>query len=72
VKITVLVKPNSKKESVTQNEDQSFTVRVNAPPQDGKANQRVIELLSRHFNLPKSSIELLHGASGRKKVFKIE
>jgi len=72
VKITVLVKPNSKKESVVQNEDGSFTVRVNAPPQDGKANQRVIELLSRHFNLPKSSIELLHGASGRKKVFKIE
>ena len=72
MKITVLVKPNSKKESVVQNEDGSFTVRVNAPPQDGKANQRVIELLSRHFNLPKSSIELLHGASGRKKVFKIE
>lgn len=71
MKINVSVKPNSKKELVSQNEDGSLLVRVNAPPQDGKANQRVIELLSRHFDVPKSSIELLHGASGKKKIFKI-
>lgn len=72
MKVSVAVKPNSKKESVTQNEDGSLTVRVNAPPIDGKANQRVIELLAEHFNKPKFKIELVHGSAGKKKVFKIE
>lgn len=52
MKVTVLVKPNSKKESVTRNDDGSLTVRVNAPPVDGKANERVIELLSEYLVSP--------------------
>ena len=71
MKVNVLVKPNSRKESVTQNDDGSLSVRVNAPPTDGKANKRVIELLAEHFNVPKSSVELLHGSSGKKKIFEI-
>ena len=71
MKISVLVKPNSKQESVTEAEDGSLIVRANAPPADGKANKRVIELLAIHFDKPKSSIRLLHGQSGKKKVFEI-
>lgn len=70
-KISVLVKPNSKKESVIENEDGTLTVRVNVPPIDGKANKRVIELLAEHFRKPKSSIELAHGQSSKKKVFTV-
>lgn len=71
MKITVQVKPNSKSESVTKNEDGSYTVRANAPPIDGKANKRVIELLADYFDKPKSKIELVHGSSGKKKFFNI-
>lgn len=71
MKVSVLVKPNSKKESITQNEDGTLVVKVNAPPAEGQANKRVIELLSQHFATPKSSISLLHGASGKKKIFEI-
>jgi uncharacterized protein (TIGR00251 family) len=71
VKVSVLVKPNSKKESVSLNEDGTLSVRVNAPPAEGKANKRVIELLAEHFKKPKSSIQLLHGASGKKKIFEV-
>lgn len=71
MKIGVLVKPNSKKEGVTTNEDGTLTVRVNAPPVDGKANKRVIELLSEYFKKPKSSIQIVHGSSGKKKLFDI-
>jgi uncharacterized protein (TIGR00251 family) len=58
-------------ESVTQNADGSFTVKVHAPPVEGKANKRVIELLAEHFGKSKSSILLLHGSSGKKKIFEI-
>lgn len=71
MKITVQVKPNSKKESVTLNEDGSYTVRAHAPPVDGKANQRVIELLAEHFEKPKSAIQLVHGSTGKRKLFEI-
>ena len=71
MKISVVVKPNSKKESVTAAANGSLVVRVKAPPIEGQANTRVIELLSLHFGKPKSSFELLHGTAGKKKIFKI-
>lgn len=69
--MSVLVKPNSKKESITADESGTLTVRVHAPPVDGQANKRVIELLSDYFKRPKSAIQLLHGTSGKKKIFEI-
>lgn len=71
VKITVSVKPNSKIESVETLADGSLLVRVNAPPVDGRANERVIELLSEHFKKPKSKFHLLRGHNGKKKIFQI-
>ena len=69
MKLTVHVKPNSKHESVEELDDGSLIVKVNAPPTEGKANQRVIKLLSKHFRIPQSEIQLLSGHKGRKKTF---
>jgi uncharacterized protein (TIGR00251 family) len=71
MKVSVVVKPNSKIESVTADDNGVLTVKVRTPPIDGKANQRVIELLAEHFDRPKSSIRLVHGAAGKKKVFEV-
>lgn len=71
MKISVSVKPNSRQESVVQQADGSYLVRVNAPPVDGAANERVIELLAKFFGVPKSHIELVAGARGKKKIFLI-
>jgi uncharacterized protein len=71
MKISVSVKPNSRVESVTQLEDGSYLVRANAPPVDGQANERVVELLSKHLKKPKSSFELVSGLRGKKKIFEI-
>lgn len=71
MKISVQVKPNSKKESVELQADGSYVVRVNAPPIEGKANDRVIELLAKFFKTAKSSIILVGGTKSKKKVFSI-
>lgn len=71
MKVTVSVKPNSKQESVTALDDGTLVVRVNAPPIDGRANERVIELLATHFGRPKSALTLVRGSSAKKKVFEI-
>ena len=72
MKIVVAVKPNSRHESVELQPDGSYLVRVNAPPTEGKANRRVIDLLADFFAKPKSSIELTAGQKGKKKIFRID
>lgn len=47
-------------------------VYVTAPPEDGKANKAVIELLSKKFHIAKSLFTLVSGHTDRIKVIKIE
>lgn len=72
MKITVHVKPNSKKEGIEIQEDGSFIVRVNVPPTEGKANQRVIELLAKHLNCSKSCLALIKGHKSKTKIFNLD
>lgn len=69
--ISVSVKTNSKIESVEEQSDGTYVVRVHVPPIDGKANERIRELLAKHFGLPKNSIEILSGTKGKKKKFSL-
>lgn len=71
MKLTVHVKPNARHEKVEPQPDGSLKVHVNAPPHEGRANERVIALLAGHFRVPKSRISVVHGALGRKKVVEI-
>lgn len=71
MKINVVVKTKSKVEGVEKQKDGSYIVRVNTPPTEGKANKRVIELLSQHLNQPKSHIQLISGHKSKNKVFEV-
>ncbi len=72
MKIQVSVKPNSRKESIEKNEEGVYIVRVNAPPIEGKANKRVIEMLAKKFGVSKSKVTLLSGQKSKLKLFKID
>jgi uncharacterized protein (TIGR00251 family) len=67
----VKVKPNSKQQKITEEEDGSLTINLKSPPVDGKANQELIKLLAEKFNVPKSSIRIKSGLSSRQKVIEI-
>lgn len=71
-KISVKVKPYSKKEGVSALPDGSLVVRVNALPEDGEANERATQLLAEYFKVPKSALQLLRGHTSRNKVFEIK
>lgn len=71
MKITVKVVPYSRKEAVEKTSEDNFTVRVNAIPNDGEANKRVLELLSHYFQVPKTKITLLRGHKSRHKIFEV-
>ena len=71
--IDVLVQPRaSSNEVLGPGEDGRMKVRVTAPPVDGAANKSLIELLARHFGVPKKNITILTGAGSRRKRVKIE
>ncbi|MEQ8399231.1 DUF167 domain-containing protein [Thalassobaculum sp.] len=43
-------------------------VSVTAVPEDGRANRAVTALLAKRWRVPKSSIEIVQGATDRRKV----
>lgn len=69
MKIKVHVKPRSKREKVEKISENEFRVWVKELPIDGRANEAVIEALSRFFNIPKSRFSLVRGSKGKIKFF---
>lgn len=71
MRIYVLVKPNSKQESVEKLSNNEFVARVKLPAQEGKANSALIKLLGEYFDIPKSMVIITKGHKGRNKVIDI-
>jgi uncharacterized protein (TIGR00251 family) len=70
-KLWITVKPQAKKSEVKKISEGEYAVSVNAPAREGKANEAVIELLARHFSVPKSSIRIIRGQTARRKLIEI-
>lgn len=71
MKITVQVKPNARKDEVQLREDGTYLVKVSAPPIEGRANEKLIEVLSAHFRKPKRNLQILSGSRGKHKIIEI-
>ena len=72
MKINVLVVPNSKDSGVTKVDETNYKIRVDAPALDGKANKRLIEILSDYFKVKKSSISIIKGLKSKNKIVEID
>ncbi|MBU3651760.1 MAG: YggU family protein [Limnohabitans sp.] len=51
--------------------DGALKVRLHAPPVDGQANQALMEWLSDRLGIAKREVELLRGATSRRKQLRI-
>ncbi len=75
MKVTVHVKPGSRKESIEWVEnlfsEKTLVVKIREKPVDGEANRWLIEALSEFFKVPKSNITITHGHTSREKVVEI-
>ncbi len=69
--IRVRVALNAKEARVTKTGETSFEVRVDEKPVGSRANRRLLEILSEHFNVPKSRITIVRGAKSRDKIVEI-
>lgn len=71
MRISVRVIPRAKLNRVEVQSDGTLRVHTTTAPTDGKATNDVIKMLAEHYNVPKTSIKLLRGATSRDKVFEI-
>ncbi|MCC7074655.1 MAG: DUF167 domain-containing protein [Deltaproteobacteria bacterium] len=67
VRLVVQVKPRSSKEGVARAADGTLVVRVRAPPVDGEANARLVEVLAAALGVRKGDVSVVRGASARHK-----
>jgi hypothetical protein len=73
IKINVRVIPRAKKNEISGlMEDGVLKVRLTAPPVDGKANQALVKLLAKAFNVSASQISITSGAHSRNKSVYID
>ena len=64
--------PNSAKDEVKGWLGDSLKVRIQAPPTDGKANERLCAFIAEELSLPKGAVTLVLGASARQKRLSIQ
>ena len=69
MRINVRVIPRAKINRVEIQSDGVVRVHTTTAPTDGKATADVIKMLAEHYNVPKTSIKLIRGATSRDKVF---
>ena len=71
MRIYVRVIPRAGKNEVVKISDAEYKVKVTAPPEKGKANEKVVELLAYHLAVPKSSIKIIAGKTARIKIIDV-
>jgi uncharacterized protein (TIGR00251 family) len=69
--LSIKIIPNSKKLEIEKLNETSYRIKLNAPPRKGKANEKLIEVLSKYFNVPKSSVAIATGSKHRNKIVEI-
>ncbi len=71
MRLTIKVSPNASKTEIASRDGGVLRIKLAAPPVDGKANEKLIEFLSDEFDVPKSSIRIVSGATGKVKVVEL-
>ncbi len=72
-RVTVRVTPRAKQNSVEgTGVDGIVRIRVTPPPEDGKANEAVVELLAEALAVPRSRVAIVRGHRARLKAVEVE
>ena len=70
--INVRVQPRASSDRVVGYHDGTLRVGVTAPPENGRANAAVLELLAEELGVAKSRLRIIRGHTSRGKVVAVE
>jgi len=63
--ITIRVIPNASRNEIVGMLEGALKIKVQAPPEGGRANKCVIQVLSKELDLPKRAVSILSGEKSR-------
>lgn len=72
VNIKVKVQPRSSRNQLAGILDGALKIKLTAPPVDGSANEALLRFLAAVLKLPRNSLVLLSGQTGRNKTIRVE
>jgi uncharacterized protein len=67
--VSVRAQPGARQNGITGEQAGSLKVAVTAPPDKGRANDAIIEVLAEALELKRSQVELVSGPTSRQKKF---
>jgi uncharacterized protein YggU (UPF0235/DUF167 family) len=70
-KLRVRVVPGASSPGVVGRHGDAWKIRVREAPERGRANDAVVEVLAGTLALPKRDVRLVHGHTGRDKLFEL-
>ena len=71
VELSVHAQPGAGRTQITGRHGSALKVRVAAPPEHGRANKALVEVLAEEFGVPESQVELVAGEKSRSKRFRL-
>ena len=71
ITLDILVQPRASRAKIGPMHDGRLKIAVTAPPVDGEANAAVIELIARRLGVARGDVEVIAGASSRRKTLRI-
>jgi hypothetical protein len=72
MKVNIRIKPNSAKGPLVELQpDGSLVVYVREVAVDGKANDALIKVLARYYNVSKTRVKIIYGTTSKYKLMEI-
>ncbi|NQV04219.1 MAG: DUF167 domain-containing protein [Candidatus Omnitrophica bacterium] len=70
IKLKVITR--ARKEEVLKIRENEYRIKVSCPPEKGKANQRIIELVSERLGVRKNRVRIVSGETNNRKIIEID
>ncbi len=71
-RVRLRVSPGARRDELVGRHGEGWKVRVAAPPEGGRANDAVLDLLARELSLPRRSLSIVSGQTSRVKIVQME
>lgn len=71
-RVRLRVSPGARRNQLVGRHGEGWKARVAAPPEGGRANEALLDLLARELSLPRRSLSIVSGQAAREKVVEME
>jgi uncharacterized protein len=72
IRIELKVITRAKKEEISRISENKYRVKTSVPPEKGRANERIIEMLCEKFGVKRKDIEIVSGEISSRKIVEID